>query len=78
LDPHFDQNSALACTAALCFTKIVLSPAREPGLAGLDWLARRKLFALLQETPVGIHLGFSFSSCSAAVRAQHMESQSHH
>ena len=28
----------------------------------------------LQETLVGIHFGFSFHPCSAAVRAQHMES----
>ena len=27
----------------------------------------------LQETLVGIHFGFSFHPCSAAVRAQHME-----
>ena len=31
------------------------------------------LHELLHETHLGIHLGFSFPPCSAAVRAQHME-----
>ena len=36
LGPPGLKNSALACTAALCLTKIVLSPAREPGQRGLE------------------------------------------
>ena len=36
----------------------------------LGWILGR---SGTQETPLGIHLSFSFPTCSAAVRAQHME-----